>query len=154
MCSSDLTLTVARLDGDDALDIVLGAPGRGAVATWLGGSLSGTQTLAAADTLVTGTDELGAAVAGAEGPVGRAVLAGAPDGAGTGFLLDPGTTTAVPGGERASWAGAVSGDGLGGATAGGEDLDGDSRPDFVLAAPGSDDGAANAGKVYVLPGIE
>ncbi|MSQ00734.1 MAG: hypothetical protein EXR71_02450 [Myxococcales bacterium] len=57
----------------------------------------------------------------------------------------------LPDDQYASWTGEAASDCFGSAIGGLFDLDADGIEDFAVSAPGNDEGASAAGKVYVLP---
>jgi hypothetical protein len=126
----------------------------------VGGGVSGAETVATADYAIEGDGALGTAVDLSGDLSGDGVtdlLAGATTaGANFGvvYLFEGGLaagTYTLPDDQYASWTGKAAGDLFGSAVGGLQDLDGDGTLDFAVSAPGNDDGASGAGKVYVLP---
>lgn len=104
----------------------------------------------------TSYDFFGRSVAGLEDVNGDGIgdlLVGAPGestagaGAGAAYLV-----SGADGAILAVHRGAAAGDGMGTCVAAGGDLDGDGRADLLLAAPGADVSASNAGRVEVRSG--
>jgi hypothetical protein len=166
--STPQSLSIGDLDADGVMDVAVGVPGYdgasvdgGAVWVYLGGALAGAESLTTADYVVTGDGALGTSVNVAGDVTGDGVsdlLAGATtagSGAGTVYLfaggLSPGSYT-LPDDQSASWAGEATGDTFGTAISALRDLDGDGTGEFAVSAPGNDEAASAAGKVYVLPG--
>ncbi|MES2639337.1 MAG: MopE-related protein [Myxococcota bacterium] len=166
-------ITSADVDGDGQDDILVGAPANddaanraGKVYLWEGGSYGGAVSADDAPAAWTGPTS-GAAGAGTalatgdlDGDGYRDIVIGAPtaDEGGT----DAGAVYVVYGMSIASGTSSLTGadvtilgldpsDQLGGALATG-DLDGDSADDLVISALYADDGATNAGTVYVVAG--
>ncbi|MDP2312561.1 MAG: integrin alpha [Pseudomonadota bacterium] len=167
-------LAAADLDGDGQDELLVGAPGNdgvgnraGKIYLWEGGSWSGTQ--AAADALAIWTGPAtGASAAGTtlatgdlDGDGYRDVVYAAPtaDAGGTdagavyinfGSGLPSGTSSLSS--ADATLLGLDASDQLGGGALATGDLDGDGAEDLVVSALYADDGATNAGTVYVVAG--
>lgn len=154
------------LDGDGRAELLVAGDGLGAGVVWvLSPGTAGTFALADAPIRIEGRDDgdlFGAAVSAVgdlDGDDLPDLLVGAPGGglpgaetgAETGAahvllgMLVPGVHTLDP----ATWHGAADGDDYGRAVTLG-DLDGDSVPDPVVGAPGSDGGGGFSGGVWVL----
>ncbi len=161
------SLSIGDIDGDGVLDLAVGTPGYdgataggGGVWIYLGGTLSGSETVSTAAYVVTGDGALGTAVNMTGDVTGDGevdLLAGATTAGGTFgrvYLFEGGRsagTYTLPDDQYASWIGEAAGDGFGTAISGLQDLDGDGRLDFGVSASGNDDAASGAGKVYVIP---
>ncbi len=161
------SLSVGDLDDDGVDDLAVGVPGYdgyttggGGIWVYLGGSLSGSETASTANYLIRGDGSLGTGVNmtgdvtgdGVADLLGGATTAGSSKG--VVYLFEGGRSTGtytLPTDQSASWTGKTSGDAFGAAISGLQDLDNDGRNDFAVAATGNDDGATNAGKVYVVP---
>ena len=160
MGSTPFTLAASDLDGDGNTDLAVGVPGysnTGAVWVYFGGGLSGNLDIGDADVVIVGDGEAGVGLVGGQDiddDGNEDLLLGDLDGEGTVYLLAYGASgsLSVPGDEGASWEGDSSGDDLGAASSGLEDLDDDGQDEFAIAAPANDDEATSAGKVYVVPG--
>jgi hypothetical protein len=165
--STPSSLSAGDLDGDGRDDLAIGVPGYdgytsggGGVWVYLGGSLSGAETSATADYNIRGDGALGTGINMTGDVTGDGtidLLAGATTaGANKGvvYLFEGGLATGtytLPTDQYASWTGKLSGDAFGTSISGLQDLDGDGTIDFAVSAPGNDDTASAAGKVYVLP---
>jgi len=160
------SLAAGDFDGDGDAELALGLPGYdgggadgGAIAIWSNGTFTGGRTIAGATWLVLGDGALGTAVAlpgDVDGDGTGDLLGGAPTAGGAGrvYLLSGGAAAgswSVPGSQTGSWSGAASGDLFGTSLSNLADANADGRLDFVVGAPGSDTGASNAGKAYVIP---
>jgi hypothetical protein len=161
------SLSVGDFNDDGRDDLAVGVPGYdgytsngGGIWVYTGGNLSSSETYATANYLIRGDGALGTAVNmtgdvtgdGAVDLLGGATTAGSNKG--KVYLLEGGQATGTytfPTDQYASWIGATSGDLFGSAISGLQDLDDDGRQDFAVSAPGNDDAASAAGKVYVLP---
>jgi hypothetical protein len=162
------SLSVGDLDDDGKVDLAIGVPGYdgaetngGGIWVFRGGSTSGSETVATADWVIEGDGALGYGVNmtgdvtgdGVVDLLGGATTAGA-GGEGVVYLFagdQPTGTYTLPDDQYASWVGENASDYFGYAISGLGDLDGDGRQEFAVAATGNDDGASDAGKVYVLP---
>ncbi len=159
-------LATADVDGDGALDLIVGAPGSDAGLEGAGAFHTvlafdyGTENLADSDGWWTGRytgDGAGAALSGAgdldEDGFGD-LLVGAPDAgdaAGAAFLVTGPTTGAYD----LSWAdtflyGEAAGDRAGEAVLGGIDVDGDGLEDALIGGPLALDGEARVGAVWLV----
>jgi hypothetical protein len=161
------SVDIGDFDNDGEQDLAIGVTGYdgfstdgGGIFVYRNGTISGTETASTATWLVRGDGGLGAAVRladvsgdGIVDLLGGATTAGASD-QGVVYMLLGGSaagTYTFPADQDASWTGKASGDLFGAAISEVQDLDGDGRDDFAVAATANDDGASGAGKVYVLP---
>jgi hypothetical protein len=161
------SLSVGDLDDDGRDDLAVGVPGYdgstsggGGVWVYLGGTLSGAETVATASYAIRGDGALGTGLEMTGDVTGDGVvdlLAGATTAGGNDgvvYLFEGGLATGtytLPTDQYASWSGKASGDAFGTTVSGLQDLDADGVLDFAVSATGNDDGATGAGKIYVLP---
>lgn len=167
--STAQSIAMGDIDGDGLADLVIGAPGYdgtetngGAVAVFFASSLTGTQTIAAADTLLMGDGAFGTSTqVGDFGGGSVGLLAGAPTGgsgnqgivyAASSKLLQDGGTVDISTEAYGSWLGESASDSFGATLSNLYDVDNDGTDDIVAGASGWDNGATSAaGKAYVLP---
>ncbi len=146
------------LDGDGASDWLLGTPDDGGGAAVLVSDLDQEVWRVTG----TGSDRLGAAVAQVGDVDGDGVtdlLLGAPgatwlaqDGGAAGLVLGPGGSATTLADADAVFFSNDSGDRLGEALTGLEDIDGDGLPDLALGVPGLDDAGTDAGGLWLVVG--
>ncbi|MCB9795903.1 MAG: FG-GAP repeat protein [Alphaproteobacteria bacterium] len=164
----DGQLAAADFDGDGTMDLAVGVPGDDSAqvdggAVWIfTGPLSGALSVNEVSVRFNGTGALGAAVVSSgdhDGDGDPDLLVGAPtwQDAGGVLLLNLNGLTGVISADdaaAAAWRGAEPEDNFGASLSAAVDLDGDGTQDVAAGAPGNDEAAQDAGKVYVLPGRE
>jgi Putative metal-binding motif/FG-GAP-like repeat/FG-GAP repeat len=165
-----LTVAAGDLDGDGDAEAVIGIPGYdgattngGAVAVlWGGSAWTGSYDASTASALLLGDGEAGAAVSlpgDMNGDGVGEILVGAPSAestAGRAYMVSGDVSGSITLSTDAwvTWVGETSGDELGTAVSGGQDLDGDGVLDVALSAPYADDNGSNSGTTYILPGTQ